>query len=108
MEILKIQDNKGLYYSPTNNCYYDIDKIDSDELFDIIKYILSNDDIKLVEPNTNEETNISSKAQYVVYKDIYAKLIFLIENKTSFINEIDEKYKAAFDKYSNIKIENNQ
>ena len=96
MKVLKIEDSKGYYYFIKSNQYVEIDKIDRDALMDIVDYIINNKD---VEVDTYSDGAIKNKAQDIVYKSIHEKIKELISKKDSIVNEIDSKYKNAYEEY---------
>ena len=97
MKLLKIENGKGEYYSFKQRVYYEINNIDRDALLEIINHIMDNNDFEIDEYKTN---SINNNVQEIVYKEIYDKLYHLIKDKEKIITEINSKYEAALNKYS--------
>ena len=96
MKVLKIENSKGFYYSTKTKQYVEIDKIDRDALLEVVEYIMNNNDDEF---DAYSDGTIANKAQDIVYKSIYEKLKELKDKKETIINDIDSKYKNAFEEY---------
>lgn len=96
MQILKIENGTGNFFSRIKGEFTPIDKIDKDDLLDLLNATLEED----VEMDNMEEKSISHQAHAIIYKSIYDKLLALSENKSRFKDERDRTYLEEIKKYS--------
>lgn len=96
MKLLKIENKKGYFYSKELNNYLEIDRLDSNSVKNIIEYIMNYEDF---EWDSYDEKLILNKAQQIVYKNLFNKLEELKKEKNVLLNEINDKYKTAIEKY---------
>ncbi len=99
MQILKIEDKKGYYYSFEKNEYIEINNIGKNDLLELINHVLKDNETTYDE--ISETNTIDNKAQCIVYKSVSEKIASLIEQKESIMAGINAKYKDAMEKYSN-------
>lgn len=97
MQVLKIENNSGYFYSFGEKKYVEIDKIDKESLWKLVEYILNNDGATV---DQFDDLKIPNKAQKIVYKEISTKLKELLNQKSNIISNIESKYKKALDKYN--------
>lgn len=97
MIYLKIDNNKGFYrIDKSKEEWMELDQISKDHL------------IKLMEIATQEEfvmdeykdESLQNPAHNIIYRNIYGKLVELLNNKTRFQDSIEAMYKSAIEKYT--------
>lgn len=97
MKYLKIENNKAYFikdkYIPET--LTEIDQIEKKDLMRLLDYA-TNEDFEMDE---FDENNLANKAHQIIYKSIYEKFIFFLENKERFIDETESIYKEALEKY---------
>lgn len=95
MKCLKIEDNKGLY--TTDGAKWElIDKISKEDIMKLLNIIINDE----VEMDEFSEEKLANQAHQIIYGNIYAKFMELLNNKTRFKDESESMYKKAIDKYS--------
>ena len=97
MKILKIENNKGLFYSFSAKNYLEINAINKEALLNLVDYILKQSDFEI---DAYVEGKIQNNVQDIVYKDISEKLIQLINEKDSIISNIKNQYASSIEKYT--------
>lgn len=99
MKILKIENNEGFYYSIKNNNYCKLNEINAEDILDIVKYVLdeNNDDIEI---DSYDEKLINNGAQKVIYNNLSIKLNDLINNKSNILDQIKKEYEDLYKKYN--------
>lgn len=97
MKILKIENNKGLFYSFSARNYLEINAINKEALLNLVDYILKQSDFEI---DAYVEGKIQNNVQDIVYKDISEKLIQLINEKDSIISNIKNQYASSIEKYT--------
>lgn len=97
MKILKIENNKGLFYSFSAKNYLEINAINKEALLNLVDYILKQSDSEI---DAYVEGKIQNNVQDIVYKDISEKLIQLINEKDSIISNIKNQYASSIEKYT--------
>ena len=93
MKILKIEDNKGLFYCINTKVFKPIDQIDRDGLMELLNYYLDN----YVEIDEYDERHIQNQAQQIIYRSVSEK--FKTFNKNQFKDESARKYLDDINKY---------
>lgn len=96
MKLLKIDNQEGQFWD--NEKYVRIDEVRKENILNMMRYILKNDDVSF--DQISEDEQIVSPAQALVYKHIYAKFMDLMNNKQEIINSVDTLFKDAFVKYT--------
>ena len=97
MKILKIENNKGLFYSFSAKNYLEINAINKEALLNLVDYILKQSDSEI---DAYAEGKIQNNVQDIVYKDISEKLIQLINEKDPIISNIKNQYASSIEKYT--------
>ena len=97
MKILKIENNKGLFYSFSAKNYLEINAINKEALLNLVDYILKQSDSEI---DAYVEGKIQNNVQDIVYKDISEKLIQLVNEKDSIISNIKNQYASSIEKYT--------
>lgn len=97
MKILKIENNKGLFYSFSVKNYLEINAINKEALLNLVDYILKQSDFEI---DAYVEGKIQNNVQDIVYKDISEKLLQLINEKDSIISNIKNQYASSIEKYT--------
>lgn len=95
MKYLKIEDNKGLYQTGSND-WVEIDKISKDDLLILLDKAVDTD----FEMDEFVPENVANKAHSIIYKHLYSKFSELVNNKNRFKDESEQMYKTAIDKYT--------
>lgn len=96
MKLLKIENGVGKFYSFERNAYVEITLISGETLLKLVDYVIENDDFEFDQYNKDE---IKNTVQDIVYKDIFEKLNQLKDQKKSIVDEIENKYADASNKY---------
>lgn len=96
MKLLKIENSLGEYSLDKGQSWQCITKITKEDLFNLADCILENE----VVFDIYSEGLISNKANEIMYSIIYKKLNQLSDDKVKLIDEINNLYKDAFEKYS--------
>jgi|SRR5690554_2006714 len=95
-----IVENKKAYYHKKNEgeiVKEPITNISSEDIKNLILYILKHDDIELCEPCENVE--IVNKAEKIIYDNLSKKINNLIENKNKIVNDIEKNFNTMVSKY---------
>lgn len=95
MQILKIENEKGLY-STDGIKFEPIDKISKDDIMTILDNFISED----CDMDEYDEARIKNPAHQIIYSNIYNKLEELKDQKRLFVEEGETLYKEAIEKYS--------
>lgn len=96
MKLLKIENGVGKFYSFERKEYVEITLISGETLLKLVDYVIENDDFEFDPYNKDE---IKNAVQDIVYKDIFEKLNQLKDQKKSIVDEIENKYADASNKY---------
>ena len=95
MKFLKIENNTGSY-SLDGNTWTSIEKINKEDLLQLVNFALSDG----YEMDVFSENDLGNPAHKIIYKNIYAKLQSLQNNKNRFQDQSEDLYKEALEKYS--------
>lgn len=101
MKLLMIKNSRGFFFNPIhpykteNDGYVDIEKINKDDLLDIVNYSIDND----IEIDHFTIGSISNPVQETVYKELDNKLSQLVKNKSDLSKEIESMFLEAENKY---------
>ncbi|MDB1122232.1 hypothetical protein [Vibrio algarum] len=95
MTHLKIEHSQGKYSLDLVE-YKPIDEITKEDLLALVDIVLTNG----FQMDNPDEHEIKNDAHKIIYTNIYLKLKKLIDDKKSFKDESEMKYKEAIDKYS--------
>lgn len=96
MKILRISKGKGYFRTEGGGDWIEIDRIDKDNLLDLLDLFLGGD----VKIDDASEQEISNPAQRIIYERITGKLLSLRDNKAKFKDECDRMYMKELKKYS--------
>lgn len=97
MKYLKIEQNKGHFMS-SKGSYFEIDKIDKNELMHLVNQATENDEFEMDEYN---EENLGNPAHKIIYKNIHDKFTSLLSSRTRFKDESSQLYTRSFEQYNN-------
>ena len=96
MKLLKIESNEGQFRDANGN-YKPIDKINKEELLQLVTWTLNENDIEF---DTYDENAIKNQAHQVVYKSVVQKLHDLRGRKQEFIDDSKRLFLKEYEKYS--------
>lgn len=96
MKYFKVENNK-VYFMNNENNYIELDQITKEDLLYLINKAFDED----FEYDAYETDKINHQAHNVMYKNIENKFSEFISRKDEIIDEVNNVYKAAIDKYSN-------
>jgi hypothetical protein len=96
MKFLKIENSK-VHFHTGDNLWKEIDKIDKESLLILLDKAIGSD----FEMDEYEENSIGNKAHQIIYRHLHTKFTEILSNKTRFIDEANNLYKNAIEKYSN-------
>ncbi|MDY0278175.1 MAG: hypothetical protein RBQ97_08825 [Acholeplasma sp.] len=95
MKILKIEDKKGLYMKKGSD-YETIDKITKEELFDLIEFVVDNNETEFDDSSVSEIVN---PAQKIIYDNIKARLHEIKLQRETISSNKNKIYLEAIEKY---------
>lgn len=97
MKYLKIDNSKGYFIKDNNKPedWFEIDLIDKNDLMNLLDYAAVDE----FEMDTYSEEEIQHKAHQIIYKQLFDKFENFIANKMRFIDESEQIYKDALEKY---------
>lgn len=95
MRYFKIENNK-VYFINKETKYIELDQITKEDLLFLINKAFDQD----FEYDKYESDKIKNQAHNVMYKNIENKFSEFISRKDEIIDEVNNVYKAAIDKYS--------
>lgn len=96
MKYLKIDNNKG-YYVDKEDQYNTIDTIKKEDLLFLLE-CATNHEIEF-EMDEITDDNLKNEAHHIIYQELYGKFNELLNNRDKFLDESENLYKDAFDKY---------
>lgn len=99
MKILRIENGKGYIAVPTNNGGFNekqIEETTKEDILIILDYMINND-IEMDE--INQENDLFHPVQETIYSELYLQLSKFITEKENIIEEVNEKFKEAENKY---------
>jgi hypothetical protein len=94
MKVLKIDNDQGFYYTIGKE-YNPIDKINKDDLINLVELTLEED----VEFDEYSEEKIKNQAHQIIYKSIREKLLDLKRRKDEFKDESERLFLQEYEKY---------
>ena len=97
MKVLRIANGKG-EFSINGVTYKPIDEITKEDLLEIFKLVIRENDIEFDEITDNNK--VDNLAQNIVYKSLLLKINEVKERKQSIIDDVDSEFKKAFEKYT--------
>lgn len=96
MKYLKIENNKGFYRLNTSqDKWIDLDQINKKDLLCLLKLASSGE----FEMDEYKDELLQNPAHNIIYKNIHAKFIDFLTNKTRFQDSVEATYKQAIEKY---------
>lgn len=96
MTYLKIENGKG-YFLNANNKMQEIHEINKEDILRLLDFAT---DSKInFEIDEIKDGNIQNEAHKIIYSGLYNKLKGLLNNKNRFIDECENLYKDAVQKY---------
>lgn len=95
MKYLEIENNKGYYY--LNSQKIEIDKIAKEDILELVKILMSEEDFTMDEFS---EEKLQHGVHKIIYRNIYSKFQDLKNEKDSIIDEVNQDFQEAFQKYS--------
>ncbi len=98
MIYLKIENGKG-YFLNANDKMQEIHEIRKEDILRLLD--LATDSSVDFEMDEIRDGNIQNEAHRIIYGSIYGKFKDLLDNKVRFIDESNNLYKDAFQKYQN-------
>lgn len=96
MKYLRINNNNG-EFSVDGEHFVDIDNITKEQLLTLLDIALSEEDFEIDEYDAD---TISNPAHKIIYSNLYNKFTELLKNRQQFIDDVDDLYKEAYEKYS--------
>jgi hypothetical protein len=94
MKHFKIENNKVYYYLDSD--WNEIDQISKEDLMILLDKSIATE----FEMDEFDASSINHKAHQTIYRNIYQKFSEILDNKNKFIDQVEDLYKEAFDKYS--------
>lgn len=94
-----IIENKKAYYKKSKDKAFEkeiITNITSEDIKNIIMYIMENEDIELCD---TENIEINNKAEEIIYIHLAKKVNELIEEKTQIVKSVEDEYIQFISKY---------
>ncbi len=99
MKLLKIEDKK-CFFSKDGEDFKPISDIAKEDIFEILKIIYDEENIVLDEYNENVE--IASDVEKLIYSNIYGQLKTFIQNKPVLVQEINSEMQEVIEKYKDV------
>lgn len=98
MKVLKIEANNG-FFLRNDGEYCKITSISSDDIIQILEWILEVDDIEM-DNYDSQEVSLKNPAEAIIYSELYKRFISTLMNKTKIIDEVKLEFKDAYEKYA--------
>ncbi|MBT2732900.1 hypothetical protein [Carnobacterium sp. ISL-102] len=95
MKYLEIENNKGYYH--LNSKKTEIDKISKEDILELVK-ILMHEKVFLMDEFSEEK--LQHGVHKIIYRNIHNKFQDLKNEKDSIIDEVNQDFQEAFQKYS--------
>lgn len=96
MKILEIREHKGFFKLSESSEWQAIDTIDKDALLALLDLFLEND----VSMDAPDDENLGNQAHSIIYRNVYAKLVALLDEKSRFTDESQRLYLDEITRYS--------
>ena len=96
MKCLEIRNGKGLFRNK-NEDMLPLDQIKKDDLMFLLDIATSADEV--FEMDDMNKNPIENQAHKIIYSDLYDKFSELLNNKRRFLDESENMYKDALQKY---------
>ncbi|PNI01539.1 hypothetical protein C1N32_20260 [Vibrio diazotrophicus] len=96
MQILKIDASGCASFSTNGSDWEPIDKIGKEHLLMLLDICVEQD----VQMDEYIDENIKNPAHNIIYKNVYQKLLDFVSNKQGFIDEVEDLYRGALEKYN--------
>ena len=96
MKLLKIDDKK-CYFSKEGTDFKPITDITKEDIYTILQVIYNEETIVLEE--CNEQTEIASDVEKLIYSNLYNQLNTFVQNKPALVQEINNELQEVIDKY---------
>ncbi len=95
MQILKIDDGKGLYL--TKNGEYDVvDMLVKEDLMRLVNCVMDEDEVEI---EAYDKEKIKNPAHQIIYESVAFKLEDLRGKRDSFIDEKERQYLEDYERY---------
>ncbi|MBV6375456.1 hypothetical protein HIU97_12050 [Enterococcus casseliflavus] len=98
MKYLIIERNKGYFLK--NNERVEIDKIDKEDIYNLISELLESSDDEFEMDEFSEET-LQHGVHSIIYRNIYNKFVDLKKEKIGIQDSVNQQFYSAFQKYNN-------
>lgn len=95
MKHLKIESNKGLFLDSNNN-WIEVNKMSKEDLYNMVNSAIFEEDFEMDEFN---DALLLNPAHKTIYSHIYRQLLDIHSRRGEFIEEQQNLYKEAYDKY---------
>lgn len=95
MKHLKIENNKGLYLDGSST-WKEVNKMSKDDLYQLVSAAIAEEDYEM---DPFDEKLLQNPAHKTIYSHIYRQLFDLHSRRNDFIEEQQNLYKEAYEKY---------
>ena len=96
MKNLRISDGKGEFSLDGEN-FRPVDEINKDDLLALLDIAL--DSAQEMEMDEYVAENVVHPAHKIIYENLHDKFLEVVSNKEQFVDDINELYKDAYEKY---------
>ncbi len=96
MKILKIDDNKGYYYSKDED-FESIDKLDKESLLKLVELVLTEE----TEMDDYDPETLKNEAHRIIYRSTHKKLQELVTRKDEFFDKSKREFYEIYENYKN-------
>lgn len=96
MKILKIDSSGCASFSTNGSDWEPIDRIGKEHLLELLDICIENE----VQMDEYIDADIKNPAHNIIYKNVYQKLLDFISNKQGFLDEVEDLYRGALEKYN--------
>ncbi len=97
MKHLKIENNKGSFLREGDE-WIEINKMNKDDLYSLVRKAIEELDFEM---DPFDESLLRNPAHKTIYSHIYRQLLDINKRRDEFIEEEQNLYKEAYDKYCN-------
>ncbi|EJG0716558.1 hypothetical protein ACIL2W_000958 [Vibrio parahaemolyticus] len=96
MQILKIDSSGCASFSTNGSDWEPIDRIGKEHLLELLDICIEHE----VQMDEYIDADIKNPAHNIIYKNVYQKLLDFISNKQGFLDEVEDLYRGALEKYN--------
>lgn len=97
MKCLKIENGKG-YFLGSDNVFQEIDSIGKDDVLRLLD--IATDEKQVFEMDVMDDSLIKNEAHRIIYRSLSQKYMEITENKKRFLDESQNMFKDALEKYT--------